>query len=284
MRHRLLLVYAVSCGMFHPLGALAADAGEELQEKRVYIPGIEKYRQMYLMGTFNDRNNYRVVYGPTLGTQYREAEVKYQISFQGLLYKGKKYQIGGSYTQQSYWQLFNRPISSPFRETNYEPEIFIRWKETNQPLFDLPTYYRFGFDHQSNGRSRPLSRSWNRLYAEVKLHDPDDRWVGAVRAWWRVPEKAASDDNPDITQYYGYWQFDGRYSLDDEGDQKIHVMLRNNLRVKNRSAVQVDLSWKPSYFSDFSLYAQFFGGYGENLIDYRSFNTRFGAGILLTNW
>jgi len=284
MLKRLLMAWVVCCGVIHPPAALADDAAQGVQEDPSFIHGIEKYRQMYLMGTFNDRNNYRAVYGPTLGTQYREAEVKYQISFQGLIYKGDVYQLGASYTQQSYWQLFNRPISSPFRETNYEPELFVRWQEKKYQLFDEPTFYRLGFDHQSNGRSKPFSRSWNRLYGEVKLHDADDRWVGAIRAWWRIPEKPANDDNPNITQYYGYWQFDGRYSLDDAGDKKVHVMLRNNLRVRNRSAVQVDLSWKPSYFTDFSFYAQFFGGYGENLIDYQNFNTRFGAGILLTNW
>jgi len=284
MRKQWLAACVVWCGVIHPLAALADEAVETKRVKHAYIAGIEKYRQMYLMGTFNDRNNYRAVYGPTLGTQYREAEVKYQISFQGLLYKGEDYQIGGSYTQQSYWQLFNKPISSPFRETNYEPEIFIRWQDKKRPLLDTPTFYRFGFDHQSNGRSRPLSRSWNRIYGEVKLHDEDDRWVGALRAWWRIPENAASDDNPDITQYYGNWQFDGRWTVDDEERHKLHVMLRDNLRVKNRGAVQVDWSWRYEGFSDFSFYAQFYGGYGENLIDYKSFNTRFGAGILLTNW
>jgi phospholipase A1/A2 len=260
-----------------------ALAGNDGDSKRVLgIPGIESYRQMYLIGTFNDRNNFIPVYGRTLGSQYRESEVKFQISFQAMLYDGEDFQIGGSYTQQSYWQLFNKPLSAPFRESDYEPEAFVRWQDKKHPLFGEDTFYRFGFDHQSNGQSNPLSRSWNRLYGEVKLQDPDDKWVAAVRAWWRIPEKAANDDNPNITQYYGYWQFDGRWT--PFKDNKIHLMLRDNLRIKNRSAVQVDWSWKPPVFTDFSLYAQAFFGYGENLIDYQNYNTRFGAGILLTNW
>ncbi len=280
MWKRLLLICVILCGgMQHPTVARAGDDGHK---EILGIPGIESYRQMYLIGTFNDKNNFASVYGRSLGSQYREAEVKFQLSFQALIYDGKDFQVGGSYTQQSYLQAFNKPLSSPVRETDYEPEVFIRWQDKKHPWFGENTFYRFGFDHQSNGQSRPLSRSWNRLYGEVKLQDPDDRWVAAVRAWWRIPEKAANNDNPNITQYYGYWQFDGRWT--PFKDNKVHLMLRDNLRVKNRSAVQIDWSWKPPVFDDFSLYAQAFFGYGENLIDYQNYNTRFGAGIILTNW
>ena len=267
------------------LCAILALAGNAQATERKYILGIEPYRQSYILfDSYNDHYNFNSIYGQAKGSQYLNQEVKYQISFQGVItdFGESPYELGASYTQQSYWQLFNKPLSAPFRETNYEPELFLRWQPEEQTLLGHKPFYRVGFDHMSNGQSNPISRSWNRLYGEVKLADSDDVWVAAMRGWWRIPENAANDDNPDITNNYGFWQFDGRYTLGDKQKHKIHLMLRDNLKSNNRGAVQLDWSWR--IFRDFSLYAQGFYGYGENLIAYNYVTARFGAGVLLTNW
>lgn len=44
--------------------------------------------------------------------------------------------LAASYTQRSWWQLSNKKESSPFRDTNYEPQIFIGWA----------TDYQWGLD------------------------------------------------------------------------------------------------------------------------------------------
>jgi len=243
--------------------------------------GLEQYRQSYLLFyAYNARNNFDAIYGPAVGNQYLQSEVKFQISFQGEAAHYDDYHLGLSYTQQSYWQLFNKPLSAPFRENNFEPEIFVRWADKDNLPDAVQHFYRVGFDHQSNGRSNPYSRSWNRLYGELKLAGKDDEWVAALRAWARIPEKSSNDDNPDITSFYGYWQFDGRWS--PTVDHKLHLILRDNLRAKNKGAVQLDWSW--NILGDFSTYVQLFHGYGENLIGYNHISTRVGAGILLTNW
>ncbi|MDQ6986881.1 MAG: phospholipase A [Mariprofundaceae bacterium] len=253
------------------------------------IEGMEQYRQSYLLFySYNNQNHFDAVYGPTLGSQYLQNEVKFQISFQGYIYEGDNFDVGLAYTQQSYWQLFNKPLSAPFRENNFEPEVFVQWKGRDNllgrsVLDESKTLYRIGIDHQSNGRSDPFSRSWNRMYGEVKLAADDDRWIGALRAWLRVPEKKSADNNRDITRFYGFWQFDGRYSIGDADKHKLHVMLRDNLRINdNKGAMQLDWSWK--ILGNFSTYAQVFYGYGENMIEYNRLNARFGIGILLTNW
>ena len=247
---------------------------------------ISAYKQNYLLVyTHSNTKAYPLIYGQALGSQYRDEEVKFQISFQGKIWENDAFDIGMAYTQQSYWQLYNKPLSSPFRESNFEPEVFIRWKDTDD-LKGFKTSYRFGFDHQSNGRSDPFSRSWNRIYGELQLTEPGSAYnqaspyYMALKTWFRIPEKAANDNNPDITHYYGFWEFNGRIS---NGNHRYHMMLRNNLQPKNnRGAVQVDWSWKIS--EEFDTYVQVFHGYGENLIEYNHLNTRIGAGILLTNW
>ena len=69
------------------------------------------------------------------------------------------------YTQKSDWQIFNQGRkSAPFRNTDYEPEIFI-----TQPVkADLPFGGKLrmvgaGFAHQSNGQSRPNPAHGTRL-------------------------------------------------------------------------------------------------------------------------
>jgi len=247
---------------------------------------ISAYKQNYLLFyTHNGNNSYDQIYGPAIGPQYRHEEVKFQISFQGKIWENDSFDIGMAYTQQSYWQLYSKPLSSPFRESNFEPEIFIKWKDARGPE-GFKTHYRFGFNHQSNGQSDPLSRSWNRIYGEIQLtkpgsaYDQASPYYMALKTWVRIPEKAADDNNPDITKYYGYWEFNGRLT---NGNHRYHLMLRNNLHTKNnRGAVQLDWSWKIS--EEFDSYVQLFHGYGESLIEYNHKNTRIGAGILLSNW
>lgn len=275
MSKKFIVLLMMLCGLVS-----VADSAAAAERKAIH--DFESYRQMYLLfNSYNDHYNFNSIYG---ANQYVQQEVKFQISFQGVItnFDESPYELGASFTQQSYWQLYNTAISSPFRETNYEPELFLRWQPEEQMLLGYKPFYRVGFDHHSNGQSNPHSRSWNRLYGEVKLADPDDVWVAAMRAWWRVPEKAINDDNPDITNFYGFWQFDGRYTLGDKGKHKLHLMLRDNLKSDNKGAVQLDWSWR--VFRDFSLYAQGFYGHGENLIAYNHVSARVGAGILLTNW
>ena len=55
-------------------------------------------------------------------------------------------------------------------------------------------------NHQSNGRSDPLSRSWNRNF---NLGFEKDNFALMLRPWYRVEENAKDDNNPDIKDYIG---------------------------------------------------------------------------------
>lgn len=62
-----------------------------------------------------------------------------------------------AYTQTAYWQAYNSSESSPFRETNYMPEIFSVWR-VGVPISE---HWRWGMvslglKHQSNGRGSVL--------------------------------------------------------------------------------------------------------------------------------
>ncbi len=188
------------------------------------------------------------------------------------------------FTVKSFWQAYNEDISSPFRETNYEPELFWVTPVPWTVLGGDASFVGLGFSHQSNGRSQLFSRSWNRIYATLGWERW--RWLFAFKAWYRIPEDdkddpldADGDDNPDIEDYMGNFEFYAVYRRDD---QEFGLMFRNNLETDdNRGAVQLD--WTFPMHRRFRGYVQVFNGYGESLIDYDANITRVGVGVLLSD-
>lgn len=224
------------------------------------------------------------------GVYVNHAEAKYQFSFRfplssrDLLVKGDGLDL--AYTQKSFWQVYNSD-SAPFRETNYDPEIFYSMPLSFRP-YGADTALRFGLEHESNGRGIlegvTLSRSWNRAYA--KLIYAKDNYVFALRPWYRFPERAKTsptdaggDDNPDIEKYLGY--FDLTAALQYRKFE-FSMLARDNLRSSNNyGALELGLSF-PLY-QRIRGYVQFFNGYGESLIDYNHSINRVGIGFLLTD-
>ena len=211
------------------------------------------------------------------------AEVKFQISFKTKIWPdpfSRKNDLWFGYTQVAYWQAYNWDVSAPFRETNHEPE-FIFSRRVDRRLGGLNIrVLTASFNHQSNGRSEPLSRSWNRLIGGVLLDRGTD-FALSMRAWWRIPESDDEDDNPDIEDYVGRGELWLHYR---RAEQTYSVMVRNNLRLDdNRSAVQVDWT-RPIGSSPFQGYVQYFWGYGDGLIDYDHISHRLSIGVMLYGW
>jgi len=101
---------------------------------------------------------------------YGNYEAEFQLSLKVKVWQGifgKRGDLWIGYTQKAHWQLYNIRYSRPFRELNYEPEIILNFP-TNFPLLGFRTrMLGLAFIHQSNGRTLPLSRSWNRLVAHA---------------------------------------------------------------------------------------------------------------------
>ncbi len=217
--------------------------------------------------------------GPT--REIQNQEVKFQISFKAKLWQDVldgNMDLWIAYTQLSFWQFYDFGNSSPFRESNYEPELLLNLR-TN---YHLPVlrgrYINVGINHQSNGKSEPLSRSWNRVVANFGFER--DRMNVVLKTWYRIPEDEESDDNPDIDRYMGYGQIDVHYF---RNGHLVGLILRNNLRAHgNKGAVQLD--WSFPLFNSVSGYIQYFNGYGESLLDYRASANRLGAGFILKEW
>jgi phospholipase A1 len=212
-------------------------------------------------------------------------EAKYQISLKvpllenDLLIRGDMLYFG--MTLQAWWQLYSDEISKPFRETNYQPEIFYV-APISLDIERGNLGFMLSFEHQSNGQSQYLSRSWNRIIAGV-LFEKDDFMV-AFKPWYRVPEsdkttplQPLGDDNPDIEDYMGNYEIQGAYAFNDE--KKLSFMIRKNWRTGNGA---IELNFTQPLWGRFVGLIHYFNGYGESLIDYNHKQQKIGFGIALT--
>jgi phospholipase A1 len=245
-----------------------------------YRRGVFKFRPhhaSYLIATRTWRPNdapylpYRDL--TNNGTRLSKSELAYQLSFKMKMTEGAfgtPLDLWFGYTQNSFWQAANSKASSPFRETNYQPEVM-----AIAPLaIDLGglhlRHIGLGLNHQSNGQSGTLSRSWNRLYAQVGVEK--DGFSATARVWKRLSED--DDDNPDIVDYMGR----GDLALAYRRDGSIYSStLRYNFHT-SRGAVQA--SWAFPLSGNLKGYAQAFAGYGQSLIDYNYFQRSIGIGVL----
>ena len=239
-----------------------------------------------LLGAFNasgyDATLYRTQYNdPTI--DFKNAEVQFQISIKSPLAIGlfkDTTDIYFAYTNRSFWQLYNKDISSPFRETNHEPEAWFQFTPEWEFMDFKNPLNAFGIKHQSNGKGGVLSRSWNRLFANFVIER--ENLALSFVPWYRIKEDEENDDNPDITHFLGHGEVRAVYKLDQN---TFSLMLRNNLESGfSRGAIEAGWSfplWKYKYFKG---YVQYFSGYGESLIDYNRYVNRLGFGILLSDF
>jgi len=244
---------------------------------------IMPYRQNYLLPyTYNFTQEKQTYEAAVPGGDIQDAEAKFQLSLKMKLWEdilGTNMDLWAAYTQVSFWQVYNSEFSSPFRETNYEPEILLNYR-TNTDLFGLlrNRFIQAGLNHQSNGRGKPLSRSWNRFVANFGFERGDFNVV--LKTWARIPEGESRDDNPDITSYLGYGEI---WAGTIWRDYHLALMFRNNLRFdENRSALQLEVSFP--LIEHLNGYVQYFAGYGESLIDYNHFANRIGVGVMVKDW
>jgi len=192
----------------------------------------------------------------------------------------KTFRMWVAYTQQSNWQMFNTRNSSPFRETNYEPELIATLgtgRESGLKLINL------GWVHQSNGRPLPESRSWNRLYVLGGMEWNDMTSI-MLRGWWRIPEDPPYDDNPDISDYLGRGDFVIRWEPMDKS-QAVALLIRNNLRkTQNHGFVQLDWATPVRFGHAARMHIQLTSGFGESLIDYNHRQNTLGLGFSFREW
>jgi len=257
-------------------------------ESKLGTFNIRGYQPVYVMPVFATSNQNDQPTSPnpdnTVHTPQNldNVEAKFQLSLKTKVWQGVFGDAGDlwiGYTQSSRWQVYNSKLSRPFRETDYEPEAMLVFNTHYHALGWEGRLLGIGIDHQSNGRSNPLSRSWNRVIADFGFER--DGWTLMVRPWWRIPEPSHDDNNPDISDYIG--RADMQLVHEWHG-QEFGLMLRHSLRGGSRSHGAGRFTWSFPLAGNVRGYMELFKGYGESLIDYNHNATYLGLGISLLDW
>lgn len=248
-----------------------------LREREYFLTA---YRPTFLLPVaYNSKPNQQVFTDiDPAATELDKTEVEFQVSFKFPLAR----QVWGNndllatYTAKSWWQFYNDDdnVSSAFRETNYEPELLFRHYGGPELAGGKVAGFDVGLNHQSNGRGELLSRSWNRVLAQTFLDYGDLGF--AVRAWYRIPEDEEDDDNPHMHRYYGY------------GDVRaIWAPNRNTFTAMVRPGTEevgYELTWSYPITEVLRLYALYYNGFGESLLDYNQRVERVGIGISISDY
>lgn len=175
------------------------------------------------------------------------------------------------YTQKTLWNVFQN--SMPMRDLNFNPGI--GW---SKPFFNKDRYVgklTLLVEHESNGRDGDESRSWNRIsiYGSTII----DEWLMVHAKFW-IPVIDGMN-NKDILDYCGIYQHgvvittpNKKFSFGITGVKRKGWNLNFN--------TIFDFSWRVHEKSDLNLFAQYYNGHGENLLDYNQFHSRLRVGII----
>lgn len=260
-RFTLALILTIFCGC---LWAHDHGAPRTAHEDKV----IFFHRLNYVLPFYRSSNLNTTALPEGLMGSVRNQEFKGQLSLKAPLFRdilSDDLNLFIGYTQLSYWQIY---VSSPyFRDTNYQPEIFLSYYATPH------WYFYLGFDHESNGRGNHLERSWNRGFIEVKYQNGP--WTFKLKPWMTLFEKSSIDvHNPDIVHFLGNSKTTLGYKWD-----RLSVFLEvTNLESRLKQGHQsLHVNFKlESYLY---LYLQGFNGYGQSLIDYNRRSSGVGIGV-----
>lgn len=273
---------------FDPNVSLLDRRWELSEESKLGVWNIRAYQPVYLLPAFwtSDKNEFPSSPNPnntvTDKQNLTSTEAKFQISLKTKAWEnifGNNGDLWLGYTQSSRWQVFNSEESRPFRETNYEPEASLMFRTNYEVLGLNARLLGVTLNHQSNGRSDPLSRSWNRVIFNLGFEK--DNFALMLRPWYRVEENAKDDNNPDIKDYIGRGDLTAFYR---KGDNDFSLMLRHSLKGGDRSHGAVQFDWAFPIKGKLRGHLQLFDGYGESLIDYNHRATYVGLGVSLMNW
>lgn len=210
------------------------------------IPYFERYKPTFFL----------------IGKPFTKAQVSFQIQVI------RQIPLNLAYTELFMWDLF-RP-SSPFRDLNYNPEVYYRIdlsKEEGRTL-DIGI-----IDHESNGKAGPESRSWNRTYVRYSqgMMGKDRKWSWTLKAW--VPY-TIDDPTGDLLEHRGVWEFQIAgssllQSLFEVNELVLRIYAGGKSRLDPTRGGQ-ELTYREKESSRaflLPLYFQIFHGYGENQLD-----------------
>jgi len=264
------------------------ETKQTMQDWADSVFGLKPHHSNYILPISIGNGHYKV-YNPADSNKNIEAELQVSLKLNvgnNLFGLHESYNL--SYTHTAFWQIYS--ASSPFRETNYNPEFFVTFPVEDRSFVHLHAL-TFGIAHISNGQGnieevsipatiktnkelKPYltnrSRSINYTYIDADMQY--DNLLLNARLW--IPYFGSDlSDNPDIMDYTGYTKFGLKYFV---GKNLYTVDTQFNFFTQ-KGALTATYSY-PIYDGVF-FYGKFFTGYEESLIDYNNYITKLSLGF-----
>ena len=177
------------------------------------------------------------------------------------------------YSQRSWWDVAE--ASAPFKEHNYNPEVFWDFTESLARPSSVPRLHLFdtvGFEHQSNGLDGLQSRSWDRIYASRTLRF-SEMWAWTIKYWNAVN---LGEYNKDIEDYLGNAQITTHVDVNNWAQLELSTMFG---RESDKLSYQLDLILPMSRWVNSRFFLSYYNGYGEALISYKQKTESLRAGF-----
>lgn len=175
------------------------------------------------------------------------------------------------YTQKTFWNVFEESL--PMHDLNFNPGI--GW---SKPFFNKNHYMgkmTLMLEHESNGKDGDASRSWNRI--SLSGSTIINEWLMVHAKFW-IPI-IDGQNNRDILNYCGIWQSGFVASTPDKKFCLGLTLVKRKGWNLNFNTI-AEFSWRVHTKSNLNLFAQYYNGYGENLIDYNKFHSRLRVGLV----
>lgn len=211
-------------------------------------------------------------------------EAKFQLSFKVKVinnFLNSKLNLYFAYTQNSFWQMYNKNQSKPFRDNDFAPEVFLSLKVAKDGANGL-SEFRFGYRHKSNGEYFARSRTSNVIYADF-LWRMGYFMLESDAFFYVKTSGSFRHDNPDLPAYMGY----GNLKLGLALYKGIATLAINNpysIFDKGRFKGSIVFEFIYPIYRAVSLYTQVFYGYNDNLFEHKHKSSRIGIGFSVTRF
>lgn len=253
-------------------------SGQIVDNKRAEKVDVDSLRREYDKGPYFGlyKDNY-FIFGPSIGPKptRENTNVKFQISIQQKLTRSTLpwgTYLYLYYTQKVFWNILQESL--PMTDLNFNPGVGLA-----KPLFSNGKYLgklSLQLEHESNGRDSIQSRSWNRLTLGASIL-VDEILMIHGKVW--VPF-IDSGNNKDLLKYAGIFQFGSQFMTYDR-KWKFGLMFIKRQGWNLNFNTVAEVSFRFSKDADWSLYLQYYNGYGEGLLDYKQFHSQLRAGIVI---
>lgn len=276
------------------LASLVLSSAPVIAHDQDSSTAFREYKTNYVLASLDGGHDDR-------GQPFSDYDIKFQISFTKPLtlpesasnrvddtVPGLRDIIGTfnfAYSQKSWWDIGRE--SKPFYESNYNPALF--WTNEFSTDSDLVLTNSYGYEHESNGRNGPFSRSWDRVWYQQNIAIGDRQYFGSakndglvphytheigVKAWHIIEREGW---NEDIDDYLGNVEL--TYSWTSP-NYRANVIARKKSAEVNLFVYSIVRNVMDS--GNFAWHLQYFNGYGESLQMYNVKSNTVRLGVAFT--